>query len=367
MKPKTISLPSNLFFVIQVTVVSLGILGIFLLIKVFTESYYDDWQEQELVAAPQLPEAITTSGTPFDFCTMGENVGLAYQAHAGTPVPPVPLVVNTPIAEVPTEEQKNGILPIDQATPVPEIKPTSSQSEVVFVYKPDIVKPQNFSDENYHILIIGVGYSELKNKEIIGGKIGEIQSAFNGVNVDFAYAKNSVSIDLRHIEQQADFENYSQIETLMVQIKSFYPEDGVFFIVNSDEFVGNTVISASYSIAFASGNFDNLTDVIIHETAHELGLSDGYREYLADQIPGSELFYADAMPKYLVEALDELGYFPPLYEVGVCKGRKVYSFYEDSNNVMRDFNPQGPNSWGESVFTPLQTIIMNNYVETFKN
>jgi hypothetical protein len=72
------------------------------------------------------------------------------------------------------------------------------------------------------------------------------------------------------------------------------------------------------------------------------------------------------MPDFLARSLDELGYIPPLYEAGTCNSKKIYTFYESSNNIMGNYNPQGPSSWGDSVFTPLQIQIMNDHVKQLK-
>jgi len=51
-----------------------------------------------------------------------------------------------------------------------------------------------------------------------------------------------------------------------------------------------------------------------------------------------------------------------MYKMGTCNGRKVYTFYETKNNLYGNYSPQEPNSWGDSVFTPLQILIMNDFI-----
>jgi hypothetical protein len=75
-----------------------------------------------------------------------------------------------------------------------------------------------------------------------------------------------------------------------------------------------------------TGSDPNSIMMASHETAHLLGLGDGYKAYYPDEyLPNSELFYLDAMPRILSDALKKVKTIPPLYEVGTCNGRKLYT------------------------------------------
>jgi hypothetical protein len=96
-------------------------------------------------------------------------------------------------------------------------------------------------------------------------------------------------------------------------------------------------------------------------------MGDGYMRYYAPgELPDSELFYQDDMPRILSDALKKLGTVPPMYEAGTCNGKKLYQFYKSSNNIYGNYNPQGPNPWGDTFFTPLQIIEMNDYIAALK-
>jgi hypothetical protein len=320
------------------------------------------------VQPPALPTAIPLTGTPFDYCVVNKDTGLSYQANAGTPVAASPVPFNTPVPE--TLETVSATTLAEQSAQSAEATTLPSPTEnttSILTFNPDVVNVDQFKADNFHVIFIGVGFDKETNQEILENTIKEVQLGFSGIRIDFAYVKNPLTIKLSHVAQMADFDNIIDFITLTAKIKSVHPTDGIILLLNTDEYIGDTGINSSGTdYAFVSGNDPYVIFSTTHEIGHQLGLGDGYNQYLADQIPNSELFYADSMPDFLARSLDELGYIPPLYEAGTCNSKKIYTFYESSNNIMGNYNPQGPSSWGDSVFTPLQIQIMNDHVKQLK-
>ena len=177
-------------------------------------------------------------------------------------------------------------------------------------------------------------------------------------------SQSPLNINLEHADQAVDFSDPKDFADLMVKIQKVHPANSLVVAIDTSLYLGQ---ADGWKFAMVTGSDPNSVFMASHETAHLLGLGDGYKGFYPDgYLPDSELFYLDGMPRMLSDALPKLKSMPPLYEVGTCNGRKLYTFYERSNNVMSDYHPQGPNSWGDSFFTPLQIQIMNDYIAALK-
>lgn len=277
----------------------------------------------------------------------------------------------TPVAVISTYEHcilaKNDVDPVNQykaGTPIP-FEPVLFGIGKKEIRKIDInlVQVGIFDNNNFHVVIVPVDYSEneIGQVELFSRKLLNI---FEGVNIDLSYVEQSIPIGIEHINRHAEFMDLEEINALMESIRDIQEADAIIFGVNTDSYLGTSY--GTYSIVSTSD--PAVFRILTHELAHSLGLGDGYpRFYPEGEIPSTELFYIDYISRDMETALDQLETLPPLYEVGTCNGRKIYTFYESSNNIMGDYYPTGPNSWGEGVFTPLQIIIMNNYIEKIKS
>ena len=302
---------------------------------------------------------------PFEYCVLQEDSGLANQINAGTPVPMQPVYLGpTPTVQVQTEPQATDT---PEPGPTPTFEPTATQPvyDELNGWQVEVADMGGFKEDNFHMVIIGVGYTdEAQNEAKLREIISSLKVNFMEVTVDFAYVKSPLNLNLLHADQAVDFANSRDLGKLLAKIRDVYPVDSVLIAIETPSFLGT---SDNRHFAVLTGSDPNSLNVASHETAHLLGLGDGYRAYYPERIlPNSELFYLDSMPRILSDALAKLDSTPPMYEVGTCNGRKLYTFYERSNNRMSDYNPQGPNSWGDSLFTPLQIQVMNNFIATLK-
>lgn len=341
---------------------------------IFERSKYND---VAVVSNIVLPEPIDL-GIQYEYCVLPTvNIDPVVQSEAGTPVPFEPVSIST---EVPVEQpiadvQATAIPPtvpfepVSISTEVPVEQPiatATSQPTKNSAYSDlKVVNVGGFRESNFHIVLVGIGFDSdesnvLKMQEIIDSLVKN----FVGINVDFAYVDTSINLDFKHIQQKVVFDKESDRKALFNAVKKVYPVDGLVMEINTPLFLGT-----SYSnVAMLTANDPNSIFITIHEIGHQLGLDDGYQAFYEEKsrMPNAELFYLDEMPERLITALNKLAEAPQIYKVGTCKGRSVYSFYESQNNVMRDYAPSTTNSWGASTFTPVQVILMNDYIAWYK-
>lgn len=308
---------------------------------------------------PVTPEVVfsvplSAPNSSYDYCRVTDNSSNSDKAKAGTPVASVPVIMNTPeptqsVAMTTPSFQITGIIgPDGNVIPVP----TATQTAMPTM--------EPVKEGNWHIMVVGDGFSSDSDKAKMTEMVNKLTEAFKGVNVDFRYAVNPIDVHFYHIDTAVDTNN--KVWEIFAALKARYPIDGLLIGVNTNDYIG-TEFGRMMSFAVFSANDPNSDHIAIHETGHILGLDDGYQAYYdPKELPNSELFYRDAMPYRLQAALKELGTVPPLYQVGNCNGRALYKFYETQNNIYGDYAPVGPNSWGNSVFTPLQIQIMNDFV-----
>ncbi len=287
----------------------------------------------------QVPGNILDSDEMFEYCGLPKKDPQPNQQYVfATPAPFEPVTLNT------------------QGEP-------ASEPFNIDNFQVDVVRMGEFKEENFHFVMVGVGYTNEENEAELRSIIEQVKGNFTNVNVDFAYLRVPVDIDFKHIMQQVVFSNDGDEDFLLKKIKSVYPADSIVVGLNTNLYLGT---SHDKTAVFSSS--DPIAAVIAsHEMGHQLGLPDGYRAFYSKlRIPNTELFYIDSIPRDLNEALKKLPEQPPMYLVGTCDGKPLYSFYESNNNPMRDWNPTHPNSWGDTFFTPLQIQIMNNFIQKNK-
>ncbi|MCX6703914.1 MAG: hypothetical protein NTZ07_00510 [Candidatus Woesebacteria bacterium] len=281
------------------------------IIKTLTNNYRNNRQ----VSPPAMPTAIVqVSVTPFEHCVVKDTTGPAFRADAGTPIPSSPVPLNTPAPFVsnPTtaSEQSTNPLPPVQVTPTAPV-PTEA---LLPPFKLEAINVGEFRDDNFHIVLVGIGYEKVINQELLANTIQQIEPNFKNIRVDFAYIKDPLLVGLSHIAQSVSFDSLADREALFFRVRLAHPVDTVFLVLNTNEPIGNADGTAGgVNYDFVSGQDVRLAFIVTHEIGHQLGLDDGYNEYIPNDVPGTELFYADAMPASLSRALRELGTIPTDY------------------------------------------------------
>ena len=320
------------------------------------------WENMSVRASVILPTPITNGQQAYEYCVLQEDAGLASQIDAGTSVPMDPVTLGPTATEVP-------VLPTEAPQPIftPTFEPTATQPvyNELDGWQVTVTDIGKHKASNFHIMVIGVGFTDTaENEASLSELISGIEVNFAQVRVDFAYVQNPLNLNLKHADQAVDLANPKDYAALMAKIRKVHPADSLVIAISTPLYLGQ---ANGWQFAMVTGTDPNSIRMASHETAHLLGLGDGYRTSYPDgYLPDSELFYLDAMPRMLSDALPKLKSMPPIYKVGTCKGKPLYTFYERSNNIMSDYNPQGPNSWGDSLFTPLQIQIMNDFVAALK-
>ena len=311
--------------------------------------------------------ALGAVGGNFEYCQLNENSNDSDRASAGTPIPSKAVVIGptpTTVAEiVPTPTF--GISEAQVATPVFEPTAAPTSEPLALLTQIEVVNVGQFEKNNWHFVFIGVGYSRDENPYQMAKVIELVEKNFEGVDVDFAYIKEPLNLDFNRIDLRVELNSRLEGAALFSKIKTVYPVDSLIIGVNTSDVFGTSarmrITDFSYAILTLSNPSVGL--IATHEMGHQLGLSDGYQAYNPPEIlPNTELFYLDGMPVSLARALSKLEETPPMYKMGTCNGRKVYTFYETKNNLYGNYSPQEPNSWGDSVFTPLQILIMNDFI-----
>jgi hypothetical protein len=346
---------------------SLLILDIGLIVWIAQTGFIPRWWANMAVRpVVTLPTPIIDP-KPFEFCALSKTADPWTAARAGTRVPMVPVVLGvTPTVEPTitvgpgTSHQNSPIGP----TPTFESTATQPVYDELGSWQVEAVDMGNFKVTNFHIVVVGVGYTDTENEPYLKSLVSQIEVNFTKVHVDFAYVKSPLMMNLKHVATAVEFSNNADLSTLMNKIRKVHPIDSIVIAVKTALDLGNSDLQY---YAIATGNGPDTAIWTSHEIAHLLGLGDGYKAYYSPKaLPGTELFYIDEMPRLLSDALTKLGKAPPMYEVGDCNGRKVYQFYEYENNLMAGNTPVKANSWGDTLFTPLQIIEMNDYIAALK-
>ncbi|QQG41648.1 MAG: hypothetical protein HYV90_05855 [Candidatus Woesebacteria bacterium] len=300
------------------------------------------------VAPPvSLPTAITNQGGLYEYCVINENSPDSSRHMAGTDVPDMPVPINP--TGTPEVVREIATLPV----------PTKPANKIP-ISRSDIEVSKRFSQKNFHIVIVGFGFSKTEIPVVMAELIERIQKNFEGVDVDFSYLKIPMEAEFDHVGPEVYFKNESYKQNLFDSIRAVYPMDSMISGINTNLGLGT---SQGTSAIFTINDMYVATFIMTHEIGHQFGIGDGYHySYPPGWIPNSELFYLDQMPPNLARAVKELGHTPPMYLMGTCQGKPVYQFYDTKFNIYGDWEPTGPNPWGDSPFTPLQILIMNDYI-----
>ena len=315
-------------------------------------------------------QPVNTMATPmpydgplFDHCKLSENSSGEVKMKAGTPVPVTPVVngadwsdpTSTPSVEVVPSETRVLTVNTPTATPIPFMDGIQLQAVIT----------EDFKSDNYHVVIVGVGYSEDEIVSEFANIINGLKSNFRDVKVDFTYIRQPVDVSFDNQGPRITFTRDEDRRILTEKVKAVYPADSIIVAVKT-----NLIAGTSYNldgVLVLTTNNPGSVFIATHELGHQLGLGDGYKfYYFSSELPNSELFYLDEMPNYLVQALNELRVVPPMFVAGTCNGRMLYTFYETKNNIMGNWGPEGPNPWGDSWFTPVQLQIMNDYIRKLR-
>ena len=213
-------------------IVSIGLLIIAIAVWVpLIKNLTNDYQNRRQVSPPAMPTAIAQAGVvPFEHCVVKDSTGPAFRANAGTPIPSSPVPLNTPAAFMlnPTTDsgQSTNPLPPVQVTPTAPV-PTETPLPP---FKLEAVNVGEFRDNNFHIVLVGIGYEEGVNRELLTNAIRQIQPNFKDVRVDFAYIKDPLLVGLSHIAQAASFDSLVDRESLFYRIRLAHPVDTVFLL-----------------------------------------------------------------------------------------------------------------------------------------
>jgi hypothetical protein len=153
------------------------------------------WADASVRPSITLPTPISDGSDPYEYCVLQENAGLASKLDAGTPVPMEPVTFGSmPTAQIqPEPEVMETPRPSE---PTPTLEPTATQPvyNELDGWQVEVVDMGEFKKSNYHVVVVGVGFSdvaqnEAKLREIISG----LEVNFAKVRVDFAYVPIALS------------------------------------------------------------------------------------------------------------------------------------------------------------------------------
>lgn len=312
----------------------------------------------------RLPSSITNPAGLHEYCELGKNSNDQQKSALGTPVPNQAVII-TPANLQPTQSDQTS-----QVENLPAVQtPTMAVQNPTFaIPNLEITKLGNFKRTNFHLVFVGIGFDDEENKDQLISLLTKTAIHFTNVHVDFAYVNSPIKyMELTHIGTDVDAKNVQNVFDTYDAIKKVYPIDGLVFIVKTPDDIGTATVNHGYMYILFSSEENNADLYLSHEIGHLLGNSDGYSSVFKESyFPSTELFYLDKMPVSLVKALNEIGKMPPMYYMGACKGRSLYQFYDPRFNIYSDYNPDGNSPWGNSLFTPLQIQIMNDYIGAAK-
>lgn len=225
----------------------------------------------------------------------------------------------------------------------------------------------NFANSNWHFVLVGVGFDPENNPAQLENSISSMAGKFQGIRADFSYIAEPINIGLNRVQNDSpmNIDSRAQEIALFLQIKAKTPIDTLVIMVNSSEFLGLSGVGNGGFTLFSTGSEYSRFGVV-HEMGHQLGMQDGYRDFYNQiPLPNNELFFADSMPRSLADAVKELGSTPPMYLMGTCKGKNVYSFSPYNTSIYGDID-WDPAHMNNLTFTSLQKIEMNDYVKAIK-
>ncbi len=283
-----------------------------------------------LFVASCAPGAATTQvvSNQYDYCAVTPSSNLVDQSRAGTPIPP--------------EEVK--IL-------------TQGNLDQVKTMDFEIVGGEKFSKDRFAVVFVPVGFDGQSIDRTVSDLTKGIKNNFGNVSLDFGYVDRSVPIGINLLEYSANFVNWDEYFAFKDRVDSRVDNAIIVFVINSDKGFAS---ASEYEITI-SANTRDIDLVVTHEMGHIFGLDDGYNAFKGpENLPNNELWYADEKPEALQNALNNLSETPPVFQVGSCNGKSVYSYYDPDYNIMwSEYGRRSP--WG-SIFTPVQQEIMNQTI-----
>ncbi len=278
-----------------------------------------------LTACAPSAQATRTLSELYDYCAITPSSNLVDQSAAGTPIPPEAVKI---IAQGDLEQVKTMDF--------------------------NIVGQENFSENNFAIIFAPVGFSEGAADKTISELTKGIKANFGDVNLDFGYIDRSIPIGINLLQYSANFLNWDEFYAFKERIDSRADHAVIVFVINSNEAFASAY---DYEITI-SANTANIDLVVSHEMGHIFGLDDGYPAYRnPESLPNNELWFADDQPDILKAAVAKVEN-PPVYQVGSCNGRPLFSYYNPSYNIMWSEMHHFGQPWG-SIFTPVQSEMIN--------
>lgn len=195
-----------------------------------------------------------------------------------------------------------------------------------------LVGSSRSSHEEWRVILVPVGYPAKQIDERMHDLAGKLRSAFRSTGpIRFGYVFPSVDLAFSHVDRLL-VADAAHIKRFWEQSLRLVEADALIFVLNSDQYVAGAYVLERYAIV--AGQADLNAYLIVHETAHLLGLDDGYdRYYGASELPGTELFFdVDSLPGYAAEAYRHVR--PKIERAGICGDKSVYRFVGSRDTVM---------------------------------
>ena len=217
--------------------------------------------------------------------------------------------------------------------------------------------------KSFRIVLVPVGYQADKIDAIMLKLIKVLQVGFVGVkNMSFSYAYPSYEVEFVHDEQIIGPKNWDEVKKLkkVFQDQSF---DAVVLILNARDYLATAYDTEE--VAIVADFEDYVKYFLIHETAHLLGLDDGYKPPTNKKwSPNSELFFGtNSLLPLVTEAYKGLRSPPGTVLAGKCLDHLVYRFEGSDKSIMTKV------FWSDEkpLFTKFQLRMMNLYIWNNKN
>lgn len=270
--------------------------------------------------------AATEVISDYDYCYVDEGSSLVDQSAAGTPIPP-------------------------EATQII----TQGNLEQIKTMDLTILGDKDPSPDQFSVIFIPVGFDGSSADAIFTQLTKDIGINFGDVNLGINRVQESVPIGVNLLQYSANFVNWNEYYALRERIEPQFPHAITVFVVNTDQSFG----AAGDNFILISRDMAQNLNVSSHEFAHTLKLEDGYKEYKKPStLPNTELWYADSQPSALQTAVAALDDEPPVFQVGTCGEKPVYTYYNPKKNIMWDTSIE---NW--EGFTPIQKLIMEQFIK----
>jgi hypothetical protein len=228
-----------------------------------------------------------------------------------------------------------------------------SQDDIPLIEQRQIF-PFFSEDKTYKMLLIPVGNPD---SITLGSVRNILRSSFKELPIEFSYLRISIPVEVKLLNHYG-IVPLEQGKSLLENVQSVAPVDGIAFVVNSTTYFGS---GGNYPVF--SGSHKYTSYLAAHELGHHFGLNDGY-EGTSSKINGTELFtHVSRLPSLVKNAYRKSR--PPIYFTGNHHdGDGVYQFYEKS--IMRDSAKSYSEEirQGKDVFNALQLHIMRSTIKS---